>query len=126
MASQAEIQDLATDARYFQGLSERSLAAMQVFLLWQQANGGTMTKEDIQALADDSACLANCMTHKQLLAAQVQLLHAGAGGGGGGTGIIQVYTGAAPPAAPDDPTEAAIFYPTGGGAIQEWTNGAWV
>ena len=45
--------------------------------------------------------------------------------GGGGTitvggGILQVYTGTFPPATPDDPTEAAIFYPTGGGSIQQW------
>jgi len=37
-----------------------------------------------------------------------------------GGGIIQVYTGATPPTSPDDPTQAAVFYPTGGGSIQQW------
>jgi hypothetical protein len=36
--------------------------------------------------------------------------------GGGG----QIYTGAAAPSAPDDPTEAAIYYPTGGGPALQW------
>lgn len=40
--------------------------------------------------------------------------------GGGGNGDTQVYTGAAAPATPDDPTLPAIFYPTGGGSIQQW------
>lgn len=48
------------------------------------------------------------------------------GGGGGGSGTIQVYTGAAPPAAPDDPTKPALWYPTGGGGMLQWDGAAWV
>lgn len=44
--------------------------------------------------------------------------------GGGGGGTVQVYTGAAPPAAPADPTKAALFYPAGGGAVQQWDVGS--
>lgn len=48
--------------------------------------------------------------------------------GGGGSGDPEVYTGAAAPAAPDDPTMPAIFYPTGGGPMQQWdvASQAWV
>lgn len=52
-----------------------------------------------------------------------------AGGGGGGGGTIQVYTSAAPPAAPADPTKGALWYSNapGGGGLKEWviTDGAW-
>lgn len=41
-------------------------------------------------------------------------------GGSGSSGAIQVYTGASPPAAPNNPALAALFYPTGGGPIQNW------
>jgi len=44
-----------------------------------------------------------------------------------GTTTIQVYEGRAP-APPDDPTKPALNYPTGGGAIEQWSVGgaAWV
>ena len=48
------------------------------------------------------------------------------GGGGGGGGDIQVYTGAAPPAAPDNPLLPALYYPTGGGTLFQWDGAAWV
>jgi len=38
---------------------------------------------------------------------------------GGGSGETQVYTGAAAPT-PDDPSLPALFYPTGGGSMQQW------
>lgn len=46
----------------------------------------------------------------------------------GGSGETQVYTGAAAPAAPDDPTVPALYYPTGGGPLQQWdvASQAWV
>lgn len=52
----------------------------------------------------------------------------GNGSGPGVGGTIQVYTGAAPPATPDDPTAAAVFYPDGGGSLQQWdvVGQAWV
>jgi hypothetical protein len=44
------------------------------------------------------------------------------------TDMQQVYTGASPPAAPDDPTLPALFYPTGGGTVLQWdvASQAWV
>lgn len=47
---------------------------------------------------------------------------------GSGSGVTQIYTGAAAPAAPDDPTEAAVFYPDGGGPLLQWdvVGQAWV
>lgn len=47
-------------------------------------------------------------------------------GGGGPGGTQQVYTGAAPPAAPDNPALPAVFYPTGGGTLSQWDGAAWV
>lgn len=48
----------------------------------------------------------------------------GAGSGGsagtGGSAGRQVYTGASPPAAPDNPAIGAVFYPDGGGSMQNW------
>ena len=41
-------------------------------------------------------------------------------GSGSGSGTQQIYTAAAPPAAPADPTKAAIWYPLGGGGQLEW------
>lgn len=49
-------------------------------------------------------------------------------GGGGGGGSTQVYTGAAPPAAPANPAIAAVFYPTNDALpLQAWnvTTQAW-
>lgn len=51
-----------------------------------------------------------------------------ASGGSGVGGSSQIYTGAAPPAAPSNTASAAIFYPDGGGSIQQWdvVSQAWV
>lgn len=45
-----------------------------------------------------------------------------------GTATAQLYTGGAPPAAPDDPLSAALFYPIGGGTLLQWDilGGSWV
>ena len=50
-----------------------------------------------------------------------------ANGGAGGGGTVQVYENR-DPAPPDDPTKAALSFPTGGGTITQWPpNGpAWV
>ncbi len=40
-------------------------------------------------------------------------------GGGGGSGTTQVYIGK-DPTAPDDPTKAALSYPSGGGTMTQW------
>lgn len=53
----------------------------------------------------------------------------GSGSGGGGSSAAQaVFSGAAAPAAPTDPTKPALFYPDGGGPIQQWdvVGQAWV
>lgn len=42
------------------------------------------------------------------------------GGGTGSASSAQMYTGAAPPAAPANTSKAAIFYPDGSGSIQTW------
>ena len=47
--------------------------------------------------------------------------------GGSGSGVEQVFE-ARDPAAPDDPTKAALSFPTGGGSLSQWSPslGAWV
>lgn len=52
----------------------------------------------------------------------------GSGGGGtGGLGTIQVYENR-DPALPDDPTKAALNFPTNGGPLTQWSvaSQAWV
>lgn len=64
----------------------------------------------------------------KLITLQKILQVTGSGGGGSGSGSQEVYQGAAPPAAPDDPTKPAVFYPNGGGSQQQWDvpSQAWV
>lgn len=64
----------------------------------------------------------------KLITLQKILQETGTGGGGSGSGSQEVYQGASPPAAPDDPTRPAVFYPSGGGSMQQWDVGsqAWV
>ncbi len=47
--------------------------------------------------------------------------------GGSGSGALQVFEGR-DPAAPDDTTEAAVSFPTGGGSLSQWSvaGQAWV
>ena len=89
-------------------------------------SNGDDVPTDVNELLDQARCLENCippgLVPYQILTALMGL----SGGTGGGT--IQVYTGAAPPAAPTDPTKAAVFYPTGGGSLQQFDlgSGTWV
>lgn len=48
--------------------------------------------------------------------------------GGVGGSASQIYTGSVPPTTPDDPTQPALFYPNGGGTMQQWdvVSQAWV
>lgn len=43
----------------------------------------------------------------------------GGGGGAGGGGTIQIYTDPKP-VTPIDPTLPALYYPSGGGTLEEW------
>ncbi len=72
-----------------------------------------ITTDDLFAIVDNPGGVA--VTQKAT-GTQVQALTA------------QVYTGAAPPAAPNDPTRAALWYPTGGGSLLQWdlVGAAWV
>lgn len=76
MATLNQAQAFVDEAGALSSLSQEQLAAIQTYLLWLSLNpGGTMTTETIQSLVNESVCLANCMTFKQLLAAQVTLLN---------------------------------------------------
>ncbi len=99
--------------------------AMEVVLLCAILDGETGMACDPQTLISEASCLLCTVPPGMWEAIKVSLLCQIAGGGGGG-GTIQVYTGAAPPAAPDDPTKPALFYPTGGGTLFQWDGAAWV
>lgn len=79
---------------------------------------------DPDTLNDAAKCLIG-LSERQLLAALVYLV---CNGGGGGINAMQIYTGAAPPAAPINPAIGALFYPDGGGAVQQWdtATAAWI
>jgi hypothetical protein len=101
---------------------------MRIGLLFQIYNGlgGTMTTQQI---LNESGCFL-CIPGVTIAdAIEIGLLNAIAALlGGSSSSLTQVYTGAAAPAAPNDPTKAALFYPNGGGTEQQWdTVGlAWV
>lgn len=73
-----------------------------------------------------AACTSGmaCLQERDILIAIAEGINQG-GGGGGGT--IQVYEDR-DPAAPDDPTKAAVSYPSGGGTLTQWDTvaQAWV
>lgn len=115
-------QELVTDARCLvAGMNDRQLLAAIACLLADSLGMAC----DPQTLVEDSRCLWESMSERQLLAS-IALSICNGGGGGGGT--IQVYNGAAPPAAPTDPTKPAIFYPDNDALpLQVWDTGtlAW-
>jgi hypothetical protein len=82
-----------------------------------------MTANELLAAACESGIA--CLDDKSLLVAIAEGINQGGGGGGGGT--IQVYEGR-DPAPPDDPTKAAVNFPTNGGSLTQWSVAlqAWV
>lgn len=76
-----------------------------------------MTSCSASELLASGACF-QCLTKKELQIVIAQLL-CEISAGGGGAGTIQVYQGR-DPAAPDDPTKAALSYPVGGGTLTQW------
>lgn len=77
------------------------------------------------ALLEDAKCIIKCIPPGMMPAVSLVALCNIADAGGGGT--IQVYQGRSP-AAPDDPTKAALDYPVGGGTLLQWDIGSasWV
>ena len=67
-------------------------------------------------LLESGKCF-DCLTKKQLQIVIAQLL-CEISAGGGGCGTIQVFANY--PAAPTDPTKAALSYPSGGGTLYQW------
>ena len=76
-----------------------------------------ITSDDLFAIVDDPA--GTPITQKATASQLVTFIS---------TSLTQVYTGASPPVAPDDPTRAALYYPTGGGSLLQWSIGTatWV
>ncbi len=74
-----------------------------------------MAECSAQDLLEAGKCF-QCATKKELAIIQLQLLcEILDGGGGGGTQVFDTY-----PAAPTDPTKAALSYPSGGGTLYQW------
>lgn len=75
-------------------------------------------------LLASGACF-QCLTKKELQIVIAQLLCeiSSSGGGGGTPQVFDTY-----PAVPDDPTKAALSYPSGGGTLYQWDVGSqtWV
>lgn len=117
-------QSITTDARCFTCLGEKSLVAMQVYLLGQiLLAADPMADISPQALATASRCYLGCMSGKGLIAAQVYLLCQIAGGGGGGPGtdyIVWQDTGPTPAGPPADQTKPWVMYFRSGHAAKVW------
>lgn len=77
-----------------------------------------------QTLLSEGECLL-CLTKHELLVVIAQLLCQI--NEAGGLSLVQVYEGR-DPAAPDDPTKAALSFPTNGGTLTQWSVAlqAWV
>lgn len=87
-------------------------------------SNGDDVPTDVNTLLEQARCL-ECEIPPGLVPYQILTALRGISGGGAG-GAQEVYTGAVPPAAPDNPANPALFYPTGGGALQQWDGAAWV
>lgn len=85
------------------------------------ASSGMTATELLQAACESGIA---CLQNRDLLVVSAQAIN----DGGGGAGLLEVYTGGAPPAAPDDPNAGAIFYPSSGGTLLQWDVGtaSWV
>jgi hypothetical protein len=118
---------LLEQARCYEcALSGTLIDAVEIVLLCAIRDGDTMAC-DPQSLLAEASCILCAIPPGAMGAVKLSLLcQILAGGGSGGT--AQVFTGAAPPAAPTDPTQPAVFYPTGGGSLLQWDIGTatWV
>ncbi len=121
----ADPSTLRNNARCFDcEIPEGMFLSVMAYVL-QQTIDGELVSADPSTLANDARCYDCVGVTPGMIIKQLVALNAG-GGGAGGVGM-QVYEGRAP-AAPDDPTKAAIDYPVGGGVIQQWDIGTatWV
>lgn len=107
------------------GFGESLFEAMQVTILRNILTGlgVTMTTQEINTAAACFICLGMSLPQAQALVLLNAISENVSGGGGGAQ---EVYTGAAPPAAPDNPALPALYYPTGGGTLFQWDGAAWV
>lgn len=87
--TKAEVQTISDEAACALCVSDKTLMAMLVYLAWAQIHpGDPMTKAEVQTLTDNAACVADCASHKMLLAMAVYLLSVGGSGGGGAFTVI--------------------------------------
>lgn len=87
--------------------------------------GGSMTPQE---LIDEASCYICLPGVSQVDAIELALLSAISEAiTGSGSTLQQVYQAASLPAAPNDPTKPAVFYPDPTGTMLEWsvTNQAW-
>lgn len=112
---------LLEDSKCFQcNLSGALFDAVEIVLLCAIRDGDVMAC-DPSSLAEDAKCILTCIPQGQMQAVKLAVLcEIAEGGGVGGGCACQVFTGAAPPALPTDPTKPALFFPTGGGSLQQF------
>jgi hypothetical protein len=118
---------LLAAASCFQCLSAGEVQLIRLALYCRIANGITMAC-DIATLLNEASCF-QCLPTGERQVAELALLctimtNGGGGGGGGTTQVYQDHTGSPP----DDPTKAALSFPTGGGPLSQWDVGSqtWV
>lgn len=101
-------------------LIHRNLLVVIAQALAEQVN---MTASELLQAACTSGIA--CLQERDILVAIAEGINQG--GGGGGAGAIEVYEGR-DPLPPDDPTKAALSYPSGGGTLTQWDTvaQAWV
>ncbi len=117
---------LLNDTRCYECLSPGMWQLLKLGLLKQILLASSpMADTSTNALLEAAKCY-ECLSPGMWQLLELALLQQIVNAGGGGGGTIQVYTGAAPPAAPDDPTKPALFYPTGGGTLFQWDGASWV
>lgn len=75
---------------------------------------------DPATLAADAACIACGIPENLMVPAMLPVLCDILAAGGGGAGTTQVYENR-DPLPPDDPTKAALNFPTGGGTLTQWS-----
>ncbi len=111
--------ELLADAKcwYCYGQTDDIYDRLEILLLCKIKEGVLVECNPLD-LIEEAFCLTCTIPQQMWPAVKLALLCSIASGGGTGGGI-QVYVGR-DPAPPDDPTKAALNYPSGGGTLTQW------
>jgi len=123
VATECAPDELAEGVKCLQNQDQQTLLAQILYQLC--ILNGMACDPDTLSDIDEVKCLQNWDIQSLLAVIAYELCQINAGGGGGN--LIQVYEGR-DPLPPNDPTKAALNYPTGGGIVTNWVVGtqSWV